>query len=196
MALKHGDKVQKCWWYHKIILDPPDIFGYYRHTYEEKWSIAYHGPEFRFRYDPVPGVHKHRKWHGHRYRKPSINGEIRLIESHQEFVKIRARRNTRLKHYQWNEDFTVGEYYNNRSWKRTKKRKQWLKGKGGIKRVSSCHDYGIVHGCNEDCPVLLDGSCPVPEEVLENLTDRFNIDEFKELKELYNIINERYKSIW
>jgi hypothetical protein len=46
-----------------------------------------------------------------------------------------------------------------------------------------CFNYGIVDGCDECCPALLDGECENINEILEQLED-LDID-LSEIKELY-----------
>jgi len=45
----------------------------------------------------------------------------------------------------------------------------------------ACHNYGSVAGCDEGCPVLLDGECTVFDEVKHILPH----DVYEELKDLY-----------
>ena len=59
-----------------------------------------------------------------------------------------------------------------------------------------CFDYCMSHGCDSDCPVLLDGRCTIPEEVLEQLEHDFTQEELEDLKELYELKLKGYKSIW
>lgn len=42
-----------------------------------------------------------------------------------------------------------------------------LEAMSGTPTSSVCHNYGIVNGCDEGCPALLDGDCEQPEEALE-----------------------------
>lgn len=68
---------------------------------------------------------------------------------------------------------------------------------------SACHNYGQTHGCDINCPALLDGECAIPIEVIEQieLTEEEELD----IKELYGILNpiefvpkqkHKCKSIW
>jgi len=52
--------------------------------------------------------------------------------------------------------------------------------------MDPCTQYGIGHGCDEDCPVLQDGDCAVPEDVIKSLPDW---DERFELYKRYNLID-------
>ncbi len=46
-----------------------------------------------------------------------------------------------------------------------------------------CHNYGIVSGCDEGCPDLLDGKCEDPEEALKDCD--IDPDEKKEILSRY-----------
>ena len=37
--------------------------------------------------------------------------------------------------------------------------------------LSGCDGIGIMGGCGLDCPVLLDGECPIEDEILEPTPD-------------------------
>ena len=195
MALKHGDKVQRARRYHKLVWDdsvPSYFLGMRRYHYEDTLSVALYGPVFRYRYDPVPGVHHYRKGRSY-YRHIATVQELRWYHAHKDEVKIRAKRTPRFLPNLWDD---VPYARREKGWKRTKKRKQWVKGKGGTKRLTSCSDYGIISGCDECCPALLDGNCPVPAEVLEHFMHHLDMEELNELKELYNLNYGKYKSIW
>lgn len=60
-----------------------------------------------------------------------------------------------------------------------------------------CFDYGISHGCDAGCPVLLDGCCDVAEEVLAQYEEEFAPEELEELRDLYGLLPEKeYESLW
>jgi hypothetical protein len=196
MALKYKDKVYKAYRYHKLVWDdenPSPILGFRRYHYEEEWSVATYGPVFRFRYDPVPGVKHWKNSIRPYYRTMRTHQEIRWYYAHKDEVRIRGKRTPKRLPNDWDDFYHARR---EKGWKRTKKRKQWMKGKGGTKRVTSCHDYGISHGCDAECPALLGGDCAVPEEVLAEYEEEFTPEEFEELKELYNLTNKKYESIW
>ena len=56
---------------------------------------------------------------------------------------------------------------------------------------SVCHNYGILNGCDEGCPALLNGECEVPFEAIENcdVTD----EERDEILKLY--LKRRYMCV-
>lgn len=125
MCLKHGDKVQKTHYYHKLVWeDTNDVFGFRKYYYEEKWSVAFYDPVFRYRYDPVPNIHRYKKCPRGYYRHPKTTQELRLVEPHSEFVRIRSKR---TKNYLpvWYDDLTIADN-KQRGWKRTKKKRQWI----------------------------------------------------------------------
>ncbi len=98
-----------------------------RWAYFERLAFIY-----RYRYDPVPGIHKLHNTHRKYFRNPRTTQEIRFSYSHKQFVKIRGKRskNSLPKAYS---DLTISD---NRikSWKRTKKRKQWMRFFAGGKK--------------------------------------------------------------
>ena len=195
MTLKYKDKVYRAHRYHKLIWDDANaspLLGFRRYHYEEKLSVAIYEPVFRFRYDPVPGVKHWKNSIRGCYRCMRTTQEIRWYYAHKDVVNIRGKRTpANLPDDHWDSPHARRE----KGWKRTKKRRQWSKSKD-TKRVTSCNDYGVAHGCDEDCPALLDGNCLVANEVLENIADRFDLDTLDELKELYSFTDERYASIW
>lgn len=54
---------------------------------------------------------------------------------------------------------------------------------GGFITSSVCHNYGIMSGCDEGCPALLDGDCEVPNDAIEacDVTE----DEREQILKLY-----------
>lgn len=56
-------------------------------------------------------------------------------------------------------------------------------GSNGFITSSVCHNYGVVSGCDEFCPALLNGDCEVPIEALKvcNIDD----DDRYEILKLY-----------
>lgn len=53
----------------------------------------------------------------------------------------------------------------------------------GFITSSMCHNYGIMSGCDEGCPSLLNGECEVPNEAIKAC----DVDEIerKEILRLY-----------
>jgi hypothetical protein len=47
-----------------------------------------------------------------------------------------------------------------------------------------CHNYGIMGGCDEGCPALLDGDCGQPNDAIEHC----DVDEFEreQILSMYN----------
>lgn len=189
--MKHGDKVYQKHGYRIFRKDP--ITGNYGYETAEKWFT--YGPAFRFRAEPVPGIHKYKNSFRDCYRHPKTTQELRLVEPHSEYVRVRGKR-TKNHLPTWYDDMPVADYRNSRSWKRTKKKRQWMKANWSNNKMSKCFDYGMNNGCDSSCPHLLDGDCDVPEEVLDDLGFEFTHDELEELKELYGLVGEDYESIW
>jgi hypothetical protein len=54
---------------------------------------------------------------------------------------------------------------------------------GGFITSDVCHNYGIMSGCDEGCPALLDGDCRQPHDAIEccDVTE----EERKEILSLY-----------
>jgi hypothetical protein len=195
MSLKHGDRVYRSHRYHELIWDEP-VWGRTRsYHYAEEWSVALYGPVFRFRYDPVPGIHHWKNSIRPYYRHMRTMQEIRWYYAHKDIVRIRGKRTPKQLPNDW-DDFWHAR--REKGWKRTKKRKQWMKGKGSTKRMISCDDYGVSHGCDAVCPVLLNGRCNVAEEVLTHYEEEFTSEEFEELKDLYGLLSQKteYENLW
>lgn len=38
--------------------------------------------------------------------------------------------------------------------------------------MTVCEEYGMTAGCDENCPALLDGKCPIQDEIIEILKER------------------------
>ena len=195
MVLKHGDKVYRAHRYHKLVWDDEKaspLLGFRRYHYEEKLSVALYEPVFGFRYDPVPGVKHWKNSIRGCYRCMRTTQEIRWYYAHKDVVNIRGKRTAvNLPDGYWDSSHARRE----KGWKRTKKRRQWSKSKD-TKRVNSCYDYGTSRGCDEDCPALLGGNCPAPAEVLERLIPHLDREDLNALKDLYNLNNNEYESIW
>jgi hypothetical protein len=52
--------------------------------------------------------------------------------------------------------------------------------------MDDCTRYGINHGCDENCPVLQEGRCQVPEDAIAVISDW---DERVELNKLYGLVD-------
>lgn len=50
-----------------------------------------------------------------------------------------------------------------------------------------CFDYGIISGCDEHCPALLDGECKEPKVCIDGL--KITKEEKSELYKLYQLNN-------
>ena len=55
-----------------------------------------------------------------------------------------------------------------------------------MEKVSSCYEYGIVSGCDGNCPVLLAGDCKsFDDELLKIIKDDLLDEDIEELKKIY-----------
>lgn len=52
--------------------------------------------------------------------------------------------------------------------------------------AGDCHNYGIVSGCDMNCPVLLSGKCKEPQEMAAS-PGRFDEGDIEYIKELYKL---------
>lgn len=120
MTLKYGDKVYRQWARREYVRNP--ITGNDGYKTAEVWST--HGEAFRFRMEPVPGVHKYKKSSRGYYRHPRTTQELRLVEPHSEFVHIRRKRSKRYLPT-WYDDLTIADNRQH-GWKRSKKKRQWM----------------------------------------------------------------------
>ena len=75
---------------------------------------------YRFRYDPVPDVHCHKRLHTY-YRRIRTTQERRWAYAHEGY--FRRKRNAKNLPNSW-DDFYASKN-RTRSWKRTKKKHQW-----------------------------------------------------------------------
>lgn len=100
--MKRGDLIEVPWFEYKL-----------KHNYS-----------CRFRIDPVPFTGYYYRF-GRYYRYPRTTQEKREYTNAEEFeVHVRGRRRPRMLPNAWDE-FPIGRY-SKRSWKRRKKRKQWM----------------------------------------------------------------------
>jgi hypothetical protein len=96
----------------------------YSYQWCKGWSKIILRP-YRFRFDPVPGIHKDKWSFSNVYRKPRYKNERKQWYADKKFVRAK-RRPIRLPN-DWN-DRVRSDVYNNKSWKKNKKvRKQWMK---------------------------------------------------------------------
>lgn len=124
MSLKHGDKVYRAHWYHALVWDEPSPWGGYRsYHYEEKKSLALYGPVFRYRYDPVPGVHHWKNSIHPYYRCMKTTQEIRWFYAHKDEVRIRGKRTPKQLPNSWDDH---SHAHREKGWKRSKKKRQWM----------------------------------------------------------------------
>jgi hypothetical protein len=131
--MKYKDKVQKIYRYKKLVWeDKYSLFGLRRYHYEDKWSIVYYGPVFRFRYDPVPGTGGSGKVYIRGcYRAIRTTQERRWYHAHKGYV--RGKRSACNLPDSWDD---IHHARREKGWKRTKKRKQWMKGVNIEKKFS------------------------------------------------------------
>jgi len=89
----------------------------------EKSYWAYFGKNkysFRFRYDPVPGIHTDKSI-SNCFKKPKVTQERRKSFEYSKF--IRAKRQNKGLPDPWDDIYIKRPL---RNWKRSKKRKQWM----------------------------------------------------------------------
>lgn len=119
--MKHGDKVYQV--YARRVFVKDNLTGRYGYATAEEWITI--GESFRFRAEPVPGIHRYPNTVRCYYRHPKTTQELRYVEPHSEFVRIRGKRSKRFLPT-WYDDLPIADYRNSRSWKRTKKKRQWM----------------------------------------------------------------------
>lgn len=97
----------------------------YKNSYSLRYKGFYDVP-FRYRFDPVPDVHKDKRRHfGDYYKNFRIyKRERSLYNDHKEFV--RRKRSPRSLPDPW-DDYQRGDIKTRRSWKNKKVRKQYMK---------------------------------------------------------------------
>jgi hypothetical protein len=114
-----------------FLIDALDNFDYDAY-YRKKWRRSYwprywgcHKPVFRR--DPIPHTGGHRWCFSHYYRtKIRCTQEKRWAEAHQQMgIKVRGKRTKRYLPDPW-DDIQRASARNKRSWKKVKKRKQWM----------------------------------------------------------------------
>ena len=64
--------------------------------------------------------------------------------------------------------------------------------------MKSCFYYkaGLSEGCDYYCLALLVGKCEEAEKVIESIASTISKGELKELKYIYGLEVEDYKSLW
>lgn len=77
---------------------------------------------FKYRFDPVPGIHHFKNPIKRYYRKPKTTQERRWALAHKKY--IRGKRSFVSLPNAW--DDVKNKSLNIKNWKRTKKRKQWM----------------------------------------------------------------------
>ncbi len=131
--MKHGTKVQTKRKRFKLVetsewgidWDPwtgEHFYGFIRKTRWEPDGWHYHGPSFRYRFDPVPGV-KHWKNSIRPYvRHMRTTQERRWSYAHEGYV--RKKRNYIHLPNTWDDCWYARR---EKGWKRTHKKRQWMK---------------------------------------------------------------------
>lgn len=79
-----------------------------------------------YRYDPVPGVGK--RSGGYCHRRMRTTQELKMYYAHKDEVRIRGKRKPHNLPT-WYDDVYIADhvtYYKASSWKRNKKKKQWM----------------------------------------------------------------------
>lgn len=104
----------------------------YVHYRWVSFDVNNSGPEFvryklstpyKYRAEPVPGIHKF--GHGFCYKKMKTTQERRLCSTAiEQGVTVRGKRTCSMLPAVW--DDKLRSDINNRSWKQSKKRKQWM----------------------------------------------------------------------
>lgn len=141
MKYKYGEKVRN--WRYKFVVDyVSDDWLTTRRVYTYTGEKVYYGIPYLFRAEPVPGIHRYKP---HMGKKCGGNGKGTPWKK--DFVKDRLYQREVLEEY--GTTFTMPDkipckygYNNDRSWKRTKKSKQWMKGDSvAIIRKEKEEDY-------------------------------------------------------
>lgn len=122
MSLKHGDMAYKQWSHRKYVQRIPGNWKSYGYETATEWYTF--GEPFRFRAEPVPDIHKYRNSPRGYYRHQRTTQELRWIEPHSEFVRIRGKR-TKKHLPTWYDDRVIADNRQH-GWKRTKKKRQWM----------------------------------------------------------------------
>ncbi len=81
---------------------------------------------YKYRFDPVPYIHKKKYHRGCVYRHPRTTQEKRWNIAHKDYV--RGKRHASNLPDVW-DDFCRSDLKTNKSWKKTKKRRQWMQNK-------------------------------------------------------------------
>lgn len=102
----------------------------------------WYGPVFRYRYDPVPGVKHWRNSILSYYRRMKTTQERRWSLAHQPYV--RGKRNKRNLPNSW-DDYHYAR--REKGWKRTKKKRQWMKKGDKLYEKRKLHEE--ISQCNE-----------------------------------------------
>jgi hypothetical protein len=111
--MKHGDWVTHQWY---------TLWCW--ETKEPEYRLVPVRLPYRFRYDPVPYVRNY-SGYGRYIKKPQSTQERRkYFDAVDQGVHVRGKRRAHLLPNAWDDDRIAA--YEDRSWKRTKKRKQWM----------------------------------------------------------------------
>jgi len=78
---------------------------------------------YRYRFDPVPGIHKRKKYSI--FKRPKTTQERKYACSPEHKPYVRGKRRLPYLPEAW-DDIYASNKYNKRSWKKIKKRKQWM----------------------------------------------------------------------
>jgi len=115
--MQHGTLVQKKRLSHIYVPE---------NHWSERWVIdgwVYYGPVFRYRYDPVPGVHHYSNTIADGIRHMKTTQERRMsFACNKKYV--RNKRSFRNLPEAWDDKWPA--IIEERGWKRTKKKRQWM----------------------------------------------------------------------
>lgn len=116
--MQHGDLVQKRY----RSFDYVTVNGWHVNKVFAGWIL--YGPTFRFRFDPVPGVHHYRNTIANGIRHMKTTQERRMSFACAKKY-VRCKRNFRNLPEAWDDKWPA--IIEERCWKRTKKKRQWMK---------------------------------------------------------------------
>lgn len=58
---------------------------------------------------------------------------------------------------------------------------------GDFNNHGDCFNYGSVSGCDKNCPALNNGKCEVIKDVLKQIENDLDDEEYNYYKKIYNI---------
>jgi hypothetical protein len=92
-------------------------FFFCKHQIKSRYVV------YRYRFDPVPGIHNYKNYN--LFRKPATTQEKKYACDPEHKPYIRGKRRLSYLPEAW-DDIFISNNLNKRSWKKIKKRKQWM----------------------------------------------------------------------